>query len=267
MVRIGFDTSSLLRSLNATAGSLLQNFEKLGSGERIVRAADDAAGLAISERLSAIERSLEQGQRNLGDGLGLVRTAEGGLSQIGDQLGRLRELSVQAQNGTLSDQDRATIQAEYDQITAEITRVSESTEFNGKSLLDGELQGDGSVGLEDGAAGEDIEIAVTDQSAAALGIAGRDVADPGTIDALDAAIDSVSRTRADLGAVSNRIEFSIDNLRNSQENLAEARSRITDVDFAEATAKLTRDRILQQAQLGLAAQGNALAERSLRLLA
>lgn len=266
-IRIGFDNSSLQRSLASTNRTLLDSFQQLGSGRRINSAADDAAGLSIAQRLSALESAINQGQRNLNDGISLAQTAEGGLSQTGDILGRLRELSVQAQNGTLSADDRSVIQAEFDQLTQEVDRISASTEFNGTALLDGSLSGSGAVTLEDGVTGgSDISVAVGDQSASALGIDGLSVGDSSTTEAIDAAIDRISQERAGLGAAINRLDSSIENLATTEENLASARSRIEDADFAAVVAEQTRDQILQQGQFGLAAQGNVLAQSALALL-
>jgi flagellin len=267
MTRIGFDSSSLQRALQNTDRSLRDGFRALGSGRRIDRAADDAAGLSIAQRLGALEAALSQGQRNLNDGIGVAQTADGGLDQTGQILGRLRELSVQARNGTLSGDDRAVIQAEFDQLTDEVDRIAASTSFNGRTLLDGSSGGAGAITFEDGVeGGGDISLDLGDQSAGALGIQGLAVDDPAALDAIDGAIDRVSGARAEIGAAINRFRSSIDGLAVQQENVAAAKSRIADVDVAKAAAELVRDRIVQQGQLGLAAQGNLLAQNALALL-
>ena len=266
-IRIGFDNSPLQRSIARTNQSLLSSFQQLGSGRRINSAADDAAGLAIGQRLSALESAIAQGRRNLNDGISVAQVAEGGLEQEGEILGRLRELSVQAQNGTLSDQDRTTIQSEFDSLTSELDRISQSTAFNGQSLLDGSAAGSGAVSLEDGVEGGDgLEISIDDQSAGALGVQGLDVSDPTSIDAIDRAIDRVSSQRARLGSTINRLGSSIEQLGATAENLAAARSRIEDADLAAVAARRARDGILQQGQVALAVQGNALASSALPLL-
>ena len=174
---------------------------------------------------------------------------------------------MQAQNGTLSDQDRAVIQQEYDQVAAEITRTAESTQFNGRTLLNGDLSGGGAITLADGTEGEQVQIAVEDQSAAALGVEGASVSDPATIAAIDQAIDSVSSSRAQLGSTQNRIEHSLRSLAAAAESSAAARSRIEDVDYALETAELTRKQILGQGQIALAAQANVSTASALKLLA
>jgi flagellin len=256
-----------LHSMQQANDRLHDSMRKLASGKRIASAKDDAAGLAIAARLAAVEASLAQGSRNLADGQGLASTAEATLSSTSDDLDRMRELTVQAQNGTLSSSDRATIQQEYDQLAQEITRRSDSAAFGGQHLLDGSLSGSGAVTLHDGQ-GPSVRIDIDSQSADALGVAGLSVGSPGTLQALDQARDQVSRTRADLGAIDNRIGSEIATVGASREAIGAARSRIEDVDVAYESAQATRDRLLVDATVALAAQSRrASAATALRVLA
>ncbi len=262
---IGPNTSTTLleRAREATAKRLKQ----LSSGQRITRAGDDAAGLAISESLRATERAFAQGQRNLSDGISLARTAEGSLSQASELVIRMRELTVQAGNGALGDAEKASIQAEFDQLAEEVTRISESTEFNGRKLLNGDSSGAGAVTLRDGTGGDDVvQISIGDHSAQSLSLEGRDVTDPSTLDALDAALSTISGTRGELGAVERRLESGIRNLETARENTAAANSRIRDADFAMAAAGLATSQILEQAAVAMAVQANISAFAALDLL-
>lgn len=253
-------------SLNKAQDLLLRSSQRLGSGKRINSAADDAANLAISERLSALERSVQQGERNLADGQGMVRVAEGALSSSADLVGRMRELAVQAGNGTLSDADRATIQEEYDQLAAEVDRISQSTEFNGSKLLDGSMSGAGAVELNDGRKTDQISVEIGDAGASSLGLSGIDISDPNSLDAIDGALDRISSQRASLGAVDKQLSTQIENLRTVNEATAAARSRISDTDYAAEVSKRTKADILGQAQIALLASGRPQAQSVLRLL-
>ena len=227
--------------------------ERMASGKRINGAADDAANLATVQQFLAIEAGAAQGARNLADGQSMVRVAEGALSGTSDLLGRMRELVVQGQNGTYSEEDRAAIQQEYDQLAAEVTRISQSTEFNGKQLLDGSASGSGAVALSDGT-GQPVSIDISAQTAGDLGVQGS-ISDPDALSRLDGAIDSVATTRGQLGAIDNRLDSQIRNLQTQEENTAAARSRIEDADYAAEASKGTQQNILSQTQLALLAQG------------
>lgn len=257
-ISAGFGPGNFGRSSEITDRA----FQRLGSGKRINSAADDAANLATVQQFLAIEASVNQGAQNLQDGQSLARTAEGALSGTSDLLGRMRELSVQGQNGTLNDADRATIQQEFDQLSAEVTRIAESTSFNGNNLLDGSMQGAGAVKLADGTGSDPVSISVGDQSAAGLGIGGLSISDPSVLNSIDSAIDSVSSARASLGAADNRLSSQIRNLQTTEENTAAARSRISDADFAVETANLARGDILNNAQVALHVQGRQLQSNS-----
>ncbi|MFQ5505026.1 MAG: flagellin, partial [Planctomycetota bacterium] len=235
-----------------------RGFERLASGKRINRGADDAAGLAIAERLGALEVSAAQGKRNLTDGISLVRVADGGLNESAGILVRMRELAVQANNGTLSDPDRAMIQQEFDQLSSELTRISESTEFNGKQLLNGDLSGPGAVSLEEGTSMENLVVSIDGQSAVDLGVDGLRVSDPATIHAVAGAIDRVSGARSSLGAIENQLMREADILDEVRETTAAARSRISDADVAIENAALTRGLLIKRAQVSLHVQAGEL---------
>lgn len=217
--------------------------QRLASQKRIAQAADDSAGLAIAKRLEAQTRGLAQGERNVADGQSLVRAAEGSLQSSQDALTRMRELSIQAQNGTLNAGDRAIIQQEYDQLAAQITQTAGGTSFGGRTLLDGSVDGSDAVTITDGQGGAtDIEIA--DASATALGVQSLDVSDPNTLAAIDSAQDLLSSERARLGAVDNTFSRQISQLSSARINSEEARSRIEDLDLASEMAASTRDQLL-----------------------
>lgn len=242
------------RTLNSISRNLTKSLEKLSSGSRIPRASFDAAGLAVSERLQALTSSLTQGVRNLNDGISAARIAEGALDESSNTLGRMRELSIQAQNGTLNADQKQIIQKEFDSLSSQLSSVASTTNFNGKKLLDG---GSGSsIEVVDGTGGEATEIAVSDQSAAALGVEGLDASNPDTLAQLDSAIRSVSSSRAQLGATENRISSQIRSQMVAIENTSRANSQIRDVDFASATSELTKNNILRQANLAVRGQAN-----------
>jgi flagellin len=238
--------------------------EKLSSGYRINRAADDAAGLAISRRC-APDRRLAQAQRNAQDGVSLVQTAEGALNEVTSMLQRVRDLRVQFENGTLSSDDRDAITAEVKQLATEITDISSQTKFNGISLLAG---GTGIAFQVGAASGETITttsfnlsgvsatagaydvVAMSAATTTSAGVSGL------TLDEIDTAIKNVSTARANFGAVQNRLEHRLNNLATYQENLVASESRIRDVDMAAEMVKFTKLQILQQAGTSMLAQAN-----------
>ncbi len=256
------------RNLNAVSTRLSGNFARLSSGLRIASASDDAAGLGISERMRSQIRSFAVAGRNAQDGVSLTQTAEGALQEVGNNLTRMRELAVQAANGTLNATDRATLDNEFQELSAEIDRIATQTTFNGVALLDGSSASlDIQVGVN---AAETITVALADSTAATLAVDTLDVtsiANAGTaIAALDAAIDTVSTSRGTLGASQNRMTSAIASIANAKENLAAAESRIRDVDVAAETADLTRNSILQQAAVSVLSQANVQPQLALRLL-
>ncbi len=261
-MRLGFGASVGLDAMRRTRELLHRDAARLSSGRRLTRSGDDAAGLAIATQLRAAERSVAQGARNLADGVSLARTAQGALASTSDALVRMRELAVQAGNGALGAAERSAIQAEYDQLAAEITRTSEATRFGQRPLLDGSL----SAALRDGT-GSAISLTIGDQSAEALGVAGLDSADPATLDQLDLALEQVSRARGDLGAIESRLESGIRNLSSHAGSLAAARSRIDDTDYADSSADFARNALLARAQVAIAgARAHKLGGALLRLL-
>lgn len=258
------------RNLVATDSALGKSLERLSSGFRINRAADDAAGLAISERMRAQVRGLTQASRNASDGISMVQTAEGALNEVHAIVQRIRELVLQAGTGTVTAADRTQIQTEIAALLAEVNRVSGSTSFNGVALLDGTLDVDLLVGST-GATAEVINVQVGDLSATGLGIAGVDVGAASfdvaaTLTIVDTALDSISSERAGLGAVQNRLEHTIANLGVAIENLAAAESRIRDADMAKEMVAFTRNQILLQAGTAMLAQANAAPQAVLQLL-
>jgi len=255
------------RNLSNVSTRLGGNFARLSSGLRIANASDDAAGLGISERMRAQVRSLQQAGRNANDGISLVQTAEGALGELNSNLVRMRELAVQASNGTLNAGDRAVIDDEFQALVEEITRVADQTTFNGVNLLDGSTT---SVAIQVGTeSGESIDIAFADVTSATLGVA-TDVTNStnaqAALDLIDTAIDAVSALRGGLGASQNRIASTVRSIANVAENLAGAESRIRDVDVAAETADLTRNSIMQQAALSVLAQANVQPQIALSLL-
>jgi flagellin len=256
------------RNLAAVTSRLQGNFARLSSGLRIATAADDAAGLAISERMRAQIRSLNVASRNAQDGVSLSQTAEGALQEVSNNLTRMRELAVQASNGTLSAADRATLDTEFQALVTEIDRVASQTTFNGVNLLDGSTA---TLDIQVGSnAGETITVSLADTTAATLGIGGLDVTSAANasaaLAALDTAIDSVTSTRGSLGSDQNRLTSAISSILSTRESLAAAESRIRDIDVATETSDLTRNSILQQAAVSVLAQANVQPQLALALL-
>jgi flagellin len=246
-----------------------KSLEKLSSGLRINRAGDDAAGLAISEKMRGQIRGLEQASRNAQDGISLIQTAEGALNETHSILQRMRELAVQSSNDTNDDTiDRVAIQAEVDSLIAEVDRIAGDTEFNGKKLLNGSIA---SFEFHVGAnAGQAITLTVGTMDAATLGLTALDVNDQVAADAaittIQNAIDDVSTERSNYGAVQNRLEHTINNLNTASENLTASESRIRDVDMAKEMMQFTKNNILSQAAQSMLAQANQQPQGVLQLL-
>jgi flagellin len=269
------------RALNLSQNSMQTSLERLSSGLRINRAKDDAAGLAISERIGAQVRGLEQANRNGLDGISLMQTAEGALDEVGNMLQRMRELAVQSANGTVSDQDKASLNNEYQELREEINRVINSAEFNGVNLLGTDASLTLQIGYRAGSANSyQIIVSTTDLAGRGVGsggisfvaasVASNTISTASTallrLSKLDAAIDQITQKRADFGAKQNRIESTLRNNANTIENQSAARSRIRDADFARETANLTRTQILQQAGTAMLAQANQIPQNVLQLL-
>lgn len=254
---------SAQRNLGVNNAAQKASLEKLASGSRIYRAADDAAGLAISEKMRANIRSVRQDVRNANDGIGMIQTAEGGMNEVGNILIRFRELSTQAASDTISDTERGFIDKEVQALKQEIDRIAAGTEFNGKKLLAGEGESlDIQVGLHDNPELDrySYDPAKADVKLSTLGLSGISVADKGSAQAnlgmIDDAINKVAENRAELGALQNRLQSTISNLQVYDENLSSARSRISDVDMASETAELTKNNILSTAGTAVLSQAN-----------
>ena len=273
------------RQLGMNQAGASKSMEKLSSGFRINRAGDDAAGLAISEKMRGQIRGLNQASRNAQDGISLIQTAEGALNETHSILQRMRELAVQASNDTNTDGDRGEIQKEMNELAKEITRISNNTEFNTQNLLGGQFV---DTTFHIGAnAGQAIELTIGAMDANTLGVddgngsamtdsdaavatAGIDVSTQGAADTaiatIDTAIGTVSAERSKLGAYQNRLEHTIANLGPSAENLQAAESRIRDLDMAEEIMAFTKNNILQQAATAMLAQANMAPQSVLQLL-
>jgi flagellin len=254
------------RNLQSTESALGRSMERLSSGFRINRAADDAAGLAISERLRAQIGGLDQAQRNVQDAVSLVQTAEGSLTEVHAMLQRVRELAVQYKNGSLSGADRVAIQSEVYQLASEIERIGQSAEFNGIKLLNTTQTITFQAGAKDG---EQIAVtAVSLGSTAGVGVNFYALSSVSNndISEIDAAIDNVSSQRAQFGAVQNRLEYTLQNAAIYQENLTASESRIRDVDMAAEMVQFTKLQILQQAGTSMLAQANQASQGVLSLL-
>jgi flagellin len=260
------------RQLTNTSNKAAKAMEKLSSGYRINRAADDAAGLAISEKMRGQIGGIAQAQRNAQDGVSMVQTAEGALGEVHSMLQRVRDLKVQSENGTLSTTDKDAIAAEVKQLGSEINKISTETEFNGIKLLNGSAGSGGVVSLQVGAGdGQTIDvttknIATQTNTAKVLTAVDATTFDAVTIAEIDSAIGEVSSVRSDFGAVQNRLDHRLNNLGSYQENLVAAESRIRDVDMASEMVNFTKQNILQQAGTSMLAQANQAPQGVLSLL-
>lgn len=291
------------RNLGANQASAAKNLEKLSSGFKINRAGDDAAGLAISEKMRGQISGLDMASKNASDSISLIQTAEGALSETHSILQRMRELAVQSSNDTNTSEDREKLQSEVDQLAKEINRISNTTEFNTKNLLNGNVSGvakniastsavaststaskpasktDGALTFHIGAnASQTMSLEISAMDADTLGVGtGKDEAATGikintqadaetAITKIDEAINTVSKTRSNLGAVQNRLEHTITNLGTSSENLTAAESRIRDTDMAAEMMSFTKNNILSQAAQSMLAQANQQPQGVLQLL-
>jgi len=254
------------RNLSWTEKKLGTSMERLSSGYRINRAADDAAGLAISERLRGQIGGLDQAQRNVQDAVSLVQTAEGSLTEVHAMLQRVRELAVQYKNGSLSTADRTAIQSEVYQLASEIERIGQSAEFNGIKLLNSAQTISFQVGAQDG---QTITVStVSLGSSSGVGSTFFALSSTGSTDIseIDAAIDNISSQRAQFGAVQNRLEYTLQNAAIYQENLTASESRVRDVDMAAEMVQFTKLQILQNAGTSMLAQANQSSQGVLSLL-
>lgn len=274
-IRIKTNSTSLRAQANLrrTQNALATNIERLSSGLRLNRASDDAAGSSISSKLTSQTRSLLQATRNTNDAVSVIQTTEGALNEISGIVIRMRELAIQAANdGTMTSVERGYIDQEFGLLQSEVDRIVNVTEFNGSTLLDGNLSANFQVGI--GNSNNDrIAINIDGASTTELGIDTGALPDIDTasdaraaIDLLDAAIQSIGTNRGALGATQNRLNITISNLSNMHENLTAANSRIKDVDVANETSEMTRNQILQQAGVAVLAQANQLPQAALSLL-
>lgn len=274
------------RNLNSSQGSLMTSMQRLSSGLRVNSAKDDAAGLAIAERMNTQVRGMNVAIRNANDGISLAQTAEGGLQEVSNMLQRMRELAVQSANGTNSTNDRGNLDAEFQALNLEISRIAETTTFNGVSVLNTDATGSGSaiadsavvfqVGANTSSGGENtlsinlkkIEGLAVGSAALASGTVNVNTVSGSnaSIVAIDTMIGEITSARADFGSVQSRFESAINNLQIGVESQAAARGRIMDADFAVETANMTRAQILQQAGTAMVSQANAAPQSVLQLL-
>ena len=274
-IRINTNVASLAaqRSLGQARSKLNDNLRKLSSGERITRASDDAAGLAISEKLKGHIRGLRQARRNADDGISLIQVAEGGLSEISNIIIRLRELAVQAASDTVGNPERRFSDIEFQQLKEEVQRITTGLEFNGRKLLDGtggvvEIQ----VGIHNDPFQDRIKYdsTETDATLETLGIRAETISSKTgaqvSLAKLDEALVRVNGVRANLGALQNRLQSTVNNLGITNENYSAAKSRIRDVDVAEETADMAKNNILTQAGVSVLAQANQTPQFALKLL-
>ncbi|NND90219.1 MAG: flagellin FliC [Granulosicoccus sp.] len=270
------------RNLNRSQGSLMISMQRLSSGLRVNSAKDDAAGLAIAERMNTQVRGMNVAIRNANDGISLAQTAEGGLQEVNNMLQRMRELAVQSANGTNSASDRSNLDAEFQALNSEISRIAETTKFNGVAVLNTSGTGSGSaaadstivfqVGANTSSGGEDT-LSINLKKVEGLEDASGNSLDINTVSgskstmaAIDTMIGVITSARADFGAVQSRFESAINNLQVGVENQAAARGRIMDADFAVETANMTRAQILQQAGNAMVSQANSAPQSVLQLL-
>ncbi len=265
------------RNLNMSQGSLATSMQRLSSGLRVNSAKDDAAGLAIAERMNAQVRGMNVAVRNANDGISMAQTAEGALAQVGNSLQRMRELAVQSRNSTNSSSDKDSLNKEFAQLQSEITRVLGGTTFNGKHILGTDATSltfqiganttaDDTISVTTVNMTQDTTVTAITGTAAVIDASADASAIGAVINAIDAAIDNVNDTRATFGATQSRFDAIITNLQTSVENQSAARSRIMDADFASETANMSRAQVLQQAGTAMVAQANQLPNQVLKLL-
>ena len=257
------------RNITKSQAGLSKSLERLSSGLRVNRAGDDAAGLAISEKLRANIRALNQASRNASDGIALIQTAEGAMDEVNNMLIRMKELAEQSATGTIGASERGYLNSEYTALRTEITRIASATKFNDTSLLDGSLDLDIQIGISNNATNDTLNVQISSVTAASLsmttGISTVTNAQS-ALTAATAAINTISNRRAGLGALQNRLESISSNISTVVENLTGAESRIRDVDIAAETANLTKYSILVQAGVSVLTQANQIPQIALSLL-
>ncbi len=255
------------RNLNTSQGNLATALNRLSSGLRVNSAKDDAAGLAIATRLEAQSRGMGMAIRNANDAISFVQTAEGGIAKINEALQRMRELAVQASNGTYTASDRGNLNVEFQQLSSEVARVASQTEFNGLQMFNGSGNQTFQVGAN---VGQTISISIGDFTDVSIAQTGSNITDTTNANAvlasIDLAMNAVNTQRANLGGAQSRLDAVVSQLQVSRENQEASRSRIMDADYAEETARLTRAQILQQAGTAMLAQANSVPNNVLTLL-
>ena len=258
------------RNLAINQAQLGKSVERLSSGLRITRAADDAAGLGVSETLRAQIRSINQANRNAGDGISLTQVADGAAATVGSLLSRMRELATQSASGTLGTTERSYLDQEFVSLRSEIDRIATTTEYNGQPLLSGSSNTfEVFIGFKSGS-GNSLNVALADLDVAAIGLTGASVstaaAAQSMLSNIDSAISAVATARANYGSIQSRFEVAIQNLTVSDENFTAAESRIRDADIAQETSVFTKNQILTQSGIAILAQANSLPQQALALL-
>lgn len=280
MPRINHNVPAMItgQSLRRADRKISKNLEKLSTGLRINRAADDAAGLSISEQLRTQVRGLNMGNRNIQDGISLLNIAEGALNEITDMTQRLRELSIQSANDTLTSAERSYVNVEFEQLKEEIDRISNGTQFNGMKLLNGDTNSPWAtggvlhIGPNESSATDTIIVTIGGITTGSMGIDGTNCTPltqteaTAAISSLDLALTSINTLRADLGAKTNRLEHALNNQENQTQNMQAAESVVRDVDFASETTEFTKNQILSQSSTAMLSQANMLPQNVLSLL-
>ncbi|WP_351088365.1 flagellin [Shewanella sp. S1-49-MNA-CIBAN-0167] len=259
------------KNLNSSSGALATSMERLSSGLRINSAKDDAAGLAISNRLNSQVNGLEVGMRNANDAISIAQIAEGAMQEQTNMLQRMRDLTVQSENGANSTDDLAALKSEMDQLATEIDNIGTTTAFGTTKLMTGDFSTNGGKNFQVGAQnGENVTVKVLKTDKTSLSIGGIDNATSAdrksSLASIDKAIKTIDTQRGDLGAIQNRLAYNISNSANTQSNVADAKSRIVDVDFAKETATMTKNQVLQQTGAAMLSQANQLPQVALSLL-
>lgn len=273
-IKTNVASQAVQKNLKVAERKTSDSYEKLASGKRITKSADDAAGLGIAKKMEAEVRGYQMAQRNANNGISMIQVAEGGLDESTNIMTRMRELSIQAASDTVGEKERGYLNMEYEQLLSEVDRISKTTSFSGAPLLTGENE-NGVMEVHVGAyAGEDNKISIdtesTDATVDSLGLAGTnitskdDAAD--NLEKIDDAIDKVSGFRANFGSIQSRLQSTISNLDNAVTNTEAARSRIEDVDVAAETAKLASTNVMKQAGISTLSQANNLPNSALRLI-
>lgn len=273
-IRTNVASQAVQKNLRVTDQKAGESYEKLASGKRITKSADDAAGLGIAKKMEAEVRGYRMAQRNANAGISMVQVAEGGLNETGNIMTRMRELSIQAASDTVGEKERGYLNLEYEQLLQEVDRISKTTSFSGKPLLTGESENGvmefhvGAYGTDDNKIGFDAS--ATDARVESLGIAGTNISSKedasNNLSLLDDAIDKVAGFRANFGSIQSRLQTTVSNLDTAVVNTEAARSRIEDVDVAEESAKLAANNVMKQAGVSTLSQANNLPSAALRLV-